>query len=226
MTVKISGKAHLKPVDTEKVDETASTDVDNFIPEIGLTKSEITRRLRKPFPPEAIKEREGGRGKMLKYVDTMTVINRLIEATNNTFQIDVVREPEIFGDIMMVYTTITIPGFMPRTHVGVQKLKDRNGNYLSEDMFKGAPSDGIKKAASLLGVAGELYGPDYEQLGKPVELSTKEKLSVMLKSNGFKKISEVNAKSNELYEKDFNDLTEKDMANWLADLERTEPVPF
>ncbi len=41
--------------------------------------------------------------------------------------------------------------------MGVQKVSERGG----EDLVKGAITDAMKKAATLFGVALELYGPDY-----------------------------------------------------------------
>ena len=93
-------------------------------------------------------------------------------------------------------------------------------------MFKGAPSDGVKKAATLFGVAGELYGPDYEQLGKPVAPSAEERLSSLLRNTGVKKLSEVNALSQEKYQTDFANLNDKCIKEWTEELERTQKVPF
>lgn len=200
----------------------------DIIPEIGLTRAEVTKRLSEPFPAEAIKQRPkpGGSGH-LDYVDTMTVINRLIYATNNTFDISVERETFI-EDTMLVYVSLTIPGLGTRTHVGVQRLRDSKGRYLSEDMFKGAASDGIKKAASLFGVAKELYGPDYEQIGRQaiIEADQKAKLASLLKKAGVTKLSQVNEQSITKYGVDFNNLDEEATKEWLAEMEKSEPVPF
>jgi hypothetical protein len=161
----------------------------------------------------------------LKYVDTATVINRLIESTNNTYDVQVWRGKD-FETVMNYEVTLTIPGLGTRTHIGVQKMYDSRGNVMSEDMLKGGISDGLKKAASLFGVAKELYGPDYEQLGKPVALTNVDKLSSLLRSAKVTKLSQVNALSQEKYGADFANLNDEAINEWLGELERAEPVPF
>lgn len=119
--------------------------------------SEITARLMAPFPREAIKQRQGGRGKMLDYVEGHSVIHRLIAATNNQFDLRVLSVDQK-GDLMTALVELTIPGLGSRQHMGVQKVAPNAG----EDLVKGAITDALKKAATLFGVGLELYGPDYE----------------------------------------------------------------
>ena len=113
--------------------------------------------LSKPFPREAIKQREGGRGKMLDYVEAHTIIRRLNAATGGRWDFAVLRE-EREGDLLKATCRLTIPELGSREHVGVQKVSDRGG----EDLHKGAISDALKKCATLFGVGLELYGEDYE----------------------------------------------------------------
>lgn len=113
--------------------------------------------LTRPFPPEAIKTREGGGKKRLSYVEAHTVIRRLNEATRFNWNFQVLRE-ERDGDLLKALVRLTIPGLGSREHIGVQKVSPNGG----EDLHKGAISDGLKKAATLFGVGLELYGPDYE----------------------------------------------------------------
>lgn len=112
--------------------------------------------LGKPFPQNAIKQRRGGGGKSLSYVETHTVIHRLNSATNGwDFH---VKDVQWRNDILMVLGELTIHGLGTRSGFGVQQVVERAG----EDLVKGAASDALKKCATLFGVALELYGADYE----------------------------------------------------------------
>jgi hypothetical protein len=122
-----------------------------------MSEGTITERLMEPFPPEAIKEREGGGHRRLSYVEGHTVIHRLIKATGNRFDVRVLAL-EYKGDLLTATVALSIPELGTRQHIGVQKVSEKGG----EDLVKGAVTDAIKKAATLFGVGLELYGPDYE----------------------------------------------------------------
>lgn len=138
-----------------------------------MANADITKLLTEEFPRDALQTREQydpetKRKKALTYVDAATVFRRLIRATDNSFDVAVVnQEIRPFGStksgnerLLLVATVrITIPGMGSREHVGVQVVNAASGG---EDLWKGAVSDGIKKAATLFGVGLELYGPDYE----------------------------------------------------------------
>lgn len=122
---------------------------------------EITNALGAAFPRSAIKQREGGRGKKLDYVEGHTIIHRLIDATGNQFDVRILNiDEKRMGESTLVLATVelTIPGLGTRQHMGVQMVHDRGG----EDLVKGAITDALKKAATLFGVGLDLYGPDYE----------------------------------------------------------------
>lgn len=121
------------------------------------TPEQILDALGKPFPRTAIKQRKGGGGKMYSYVEGHTVINRLNSATNGEWSFRI-HESEWRSDLLIVVGELTIPGLGTRTGYGVQKIAPNSG----EDLVKGASSDALKKAATLFGVALELYGSDYE----------------------------------------------------------------
>lgn len=135
-----------------------------------MSNDEITKALTEPFPDSALKQRDaqgGGKGK-LTYVDGTTVFRRLIKSTDNQFDVAVVDQDLIpFGStktgqeriLLKARVRITIPGLGSREHVGVQVVNATSGG---EDLWKGAVTDAIKKAATLFGVGLELYGPDYE----------------------------------------------------------------
>ena len=126
---------------------------------------ETLDRLGVAFPKHAIKQREGGSGRRFDYVETHTVIRRLNEVAGTwDFQI---KSLDLRGDLYVCVGALTIPGLGTREGIGVQKVSERGG----EDLVKGASSDALKKAATLFGVALDLYGPDYEagEVAAPVQ---------------------------------------------------------
>lgn len=127
---------------------------------------EVLDRLGQAFPRNAIKQRTGGGGKKLDYIETHSVIHRLNDAAHEwSFHVksmDVQTTENDRGDkssLWIVVGELTIPGLGTRTGIGVQRTTERGG----EDLVKGAASDALKKAATLFGVGLELYGPDYEE---------------------------------------------------------------
>jgi len=119
--------------------------------------------LRRPFPPELIKARPGHNGKSLSYVETWAVIERLNEGLD-AWSFDVV-EHQIFAEEIVVLGRLTADGVVKTAFGGTSITRDRNGKEVSiADDLKAAASDALKKAASLLGVALELYG------GNPVAI--------------------------------------------------------
>jgi hypothetical protein len=113
--------------------------------------------LTAPFPAAAIKQRQGGGGRMLDYVEGHSVINRLNAATGNHWDFMVDRF-DIQDGLAIAFVTLSLPGLGTRQHIGVQKVSTGGG----EDMVKGCVTDALKKAATLFGVGIELYGVDYE----------------------------------------------------------------
>jgi len=123
------------------------------------------KRLCAPFPKEALKSREGGRGKQLTYVAGHTVIHRLNDVTGNNWNLEILsvtsEQITAYGkpaEQVRAHVRLTIPGLGSREHVGVQILSAGSG----EDLYKGGITDALKKAATLFGIGLELYGEDYE----------------------------------------------------------------
>lgn len=117
-------------------------------------------KLTAPFPASALKSRDGGGGRSYTYVEAHTVIHRLNGACDSGWDWTI-NALEWRGELLICTGTLTIPGLGSRAGIGVQKVSERGG----EDLIKGASSDALKKAATLFGVALELYGPDYEHSG-------------------------------------------------------------
>jgi hypothetical protein len=125
-----------------------------------MSNEEMTAKLGRPFPREAIKTRQGGGGRSFQYVEGHTVIHQLIDATDNTWSLEVREITSLqLGSktLLQARVALTIPGLGTREHIGVQAIDERGG----EDLVKGVVTDALKKAATLFGVGLELYGPDY-----------------------------------------------------------------
>lgn len=113
--------------------------------------------LTRPFAPEAIKHRQGQGGKTLSYVETHSVIARLNEGCD-AWSFEIV-EHKILDDEVIVIGKLTADGVTKMAFGGSAITRDRDGRPVSiADDAKSAGSDCLKKAASLLGVALELYG--------------------------------------------------------------------
>ena len=125
----------------------------------------ILSELSTPFDPSLKKQRQvsGPQGpRMLDYYDLMTVVDRLNDVAPGWCS--TVKNQEVIpfgqtnrGDNRLMLTALvalSIPGVGTREHMGVQVV---NADSSGEDLWKGAISDGIKKAASLFGVGRELY---------------------------------------------------------------------
>jgi hypothetical protein len=113
--------------------------------------------LTRPFPPELIRQRQGQGGKTLHYIETHAVISRLNEGCDS-WSFEIV-EHQVLEEEVLVVAKLTADGVMKMAFGGSAITRDREGRPVSiADDAKAAGSDALKKAASLLGVALELYG--------------------------------------------------------------------
>jgi hypothetical protein len=138
---------------------------------------ETIKALGAPFPAEAVKQRLGGGGSRFSYVAGPDIIRRLTRATAGEWSWHIKsfefrplppltdrRTGELREQsLVVVMGELTIPGLGTRAGIGVQKVSEAGG----EDLVKGASTDALKKAATLFGVALELYGPDFEEDDTP-----------------------------------------------------------
>lgn len=149
----------------------------------------IADALAAEFPPEAIKQVQKGRA-TLDYVPVSEVVTRL----NNVLGLDgwQIVESEVWRDKLdtdWIIAKVTIEAeidgrLKKRTGWGGQKIKMLNsgdGPVDLGDEFKGAASDALKKAASLLGVALHLSRDEEmiafeEQQRLEAERATEEQL--------------------------------------------------
>jgi hypothetical protein len=115
--------------------------------------------LEKPFPPEAIKTRQGRHGKALSYVEGHQVIRRLNEALDG-WSFEVV-EHQILDNEVFVLGKLTTANSTKMAFGSSSLTISRDGEIVSiGDDLKAAATDALKKAASHLGVGLSLYGSE------------------------------------------------------------------
>lgn len=113
--------------------------------------------LCRPFAPEQIKTRPGRSGQQLQYVETHAVIARLNEGCD-AWDFEII-EHSVHDDECIVLGKLTADGVIKSAFGGSSITIDQQGRVVSlADDLKSAASDSLKKCASLLGVALELYG--------------------------------------------------------------------
>lgn len=113
--------------------------------------------LCKPFSADQIRQRPGQHGKTLSYVETHAVIARLNEGCD-AWSFEIVKH-EVLADEVIVVGKLVADGVVKMAFGGSSVTKDASGREVSlADDLKSAASDCLKKCASLLGVALELYG--------------------------------------------------------------------
>ena len=115
--------------------------------------------LEKEFPEELIKNRPGGYGKLLEYIEIANVIQRLNEAFDAAWSFEVV-DRLIEENEVIVLGKLTAEGISKMQWGGSQIVKsNKSGEPVSlADDLKAAASDSIKKCASHFGVALSIYG--------------------------------------------------------------------
>ena len=123
--------------------------------------------LTRPFGPEQVKQRKGQQGKTLSYVDVAAVIERLNEAFDHAWTFEVA-EHHVYDAEVVVLGRLTAGGVTKMAFGGSSVTVNRDGEVVSiADDLKAAASDSVKKCASLLGVALELYGGAPAEAARP-----------------------------------------------------------
>lgn len=113
--------------------------------------------LTQPFRTDQLKQRKGHHGQVLSYVDVAAVIERLNEAFEHQWSFEVT-EHEIQQGEVVVLGKLSAGGITKMAFGGSSITTDKVGDVLSiADDLKAASSDALKKCASMLGVALELY---------------------------------------------------------------------
>lgn len=189
-------------------------------PELTQTEK-MLQVLTRPFPPNEIKERSGGGGTKLKYVSGASVIKRLIEATGGNYSTRLVQQQflTIGGkDAMLVVVELEIPNLGSKQGFGVQILNERGG----EDLYKGAFTDGLKKAATQFGVGLELYEDEDTSLPSVDIIDTE--LKTLLRNNGIMTMGSLNAAMKQRF--NTNVITAEQAAQWKTELQKKAPTPI
>lgn len=153
--------------------------------------------LCRPFAPEQIKQREGQGGKILSYVEAHSVIARLNEGCDE-WSFEIV-EHQILDEEVVVVAKLTANGIMKMAFGGSSITRDREGRAVSiADDLKAAGSDALKKAASLLGVALELYGAGPPEVvhGRPARAPSPESPNDRLTSRQLSAIQSIARRRN------------------------------
>ena len=111
--------------------------------------------LTEPFDKSDVKTRKGPGGKMLNYIDTPLVIERLNTAFAGDWSFRIVSHEVTDSEILVI-------GELEAGGVCKQQFgsKTRENNVPLGDTAKAAVSDCLKKCGTLLGVGLELYTKD------------------------------------------------------------------
>lgn len=120
-------------------------------------------------PPDKIKTRPGRGGKQFRYVETSYVIELLNKTFNGLWDF-IVEDQQVGVNQVWVRGRLTVklaPGLeISKTQYGGSDVKKSNGVVVDiADDLKAATSDALKKCASLMGFAADIYS-------KPVEEET------------------------------------------------------
>lgn len=135
---------------------------------------------------------------MLSYVETASVIARLNEACDGwDFTIE---KYEVLDDEVVVLGKLVVEATVTKSAFGGSSItRDREGRAVSiADDLKAAGSDALKKAASLLGVALELYGagPPTPVSGRPARAPSPESANDRLTSRQLSAIQSITRRRN------------------------------
>ncbi len=131
----------------------------------GLSKHQV-EILTQPTPPENIKKRKGRMGKTFDYVPHYIVARLLNEAFDHawSFEVEALTEFSDLASEFSVKGRLTVHGKdgqpIIKEQFGQQDLlKNKQGKIVMStgDALKGAGSDALKKCASLLGIALDMY---------------------------------------------------------------------
>jgi hypothetical protein len=114
--------------------------------------------LEKPFPREQIKQRPGGFGETLDYIEGPLVIQRLNEAFQSEWSFRV-QDHRIYDHEVVVLAELTAQG-ITKTQFGskdITRAKADGKEVSIGDDLKAATTDALKKCATLFGVGLHLY---------------------------------------------------------------------
>lgn len=141
----------------------------------------ISRVLQQQTPKEVIRWRPGKGGRQLPYTDHVYVTRTLNDAFGWrwSFEVDHEQVHEVNGKLFEATCrgklTVWLPGIdepIVKMQMGcqpIEMLKDGITPVSIGDAMKGAGSDALKKCASQLGIALDLYDSDHDPRTNPTE---------------------------------------------------------
>lgn len=116
--------------------------------------------LERPFPNELLRTRKGRFGQTFTYVEGAEYVRRLNEAFEGEWSFEIVEHAVRDGEVVVI-GKLTVGGVTKMSFGGSSITVSRDGEVISiADDLKGAATDALKKAASLLGVGLHLYSSD------------------------------------------------------------------
>ncbi len=131
------------------------------------------RLLTRPFSD--IKSRPGRNGQSISYVEAHSIVQRLNDALAGDWSFRVLEHDVREGEVI-VLGELRTGEVVKQAFGGSEVTKTRDGKVVSlADDLKSAATDALKKAATLLGVALQLYGveepvtPSAPRLVPPVQ---------------------------------------------------------
>ncbi len=120
--------------------------------------SEKMRLLTRPFAD--IKSRPGRNGQSIQYIEAHSIVQRLNDALAGDWSFRVL-EREILDGEVIVLGELRAGEVVKQAFGGSEVTKTRDGKIVSlADDLKSAATDSLKKAATLMGVALQLYGAE------------------------------------------------------------------
>jgi hypothetical protein len=138
---------------------------------------QIRTALSAPFADDLVKRRRGSFGKEISYVEGNAIIARLNDAFDSNWNFTIVEHHELPTGEVLVLGRLTALGVVKEAFGrGMPAVVRETGEVLSQaDAYKAAATDALKKAATLLGVALNLYADEPAELPeeKPARLAAK-----------------------------------------------------
>lgn len=139
-----------------------------ILPTFGASQLKV---LGRKTPRDKIKSRPGNGGRMFDYVEVGYIIGQLDEAFGRLWDWEIITEELKGNSQVWVKGRLTIhlaPGFdLKKDAFGSSDIKKFTSSGLAIDIgndLKSASSDALKKAASYLGIASDVYFPhEYEE---------------------------------------------------------------
>jgi len=114
--------------------------------------------LEQPFSADQIKQREGGSGRAIDYIEGHSVIQRLNDAFESAWSFEIISH-EIHQEEVVVIGKLTA-GDLAKSQFGSSRItrnRDTKEIVSLADDLKAAATDALKKCATLFGVGLHMY---------------------------------------------------------------------